>query len=117
MTSPQPERAAGLTAPPRAEAVIDLDAISANVMRLREHVGGRDLMAVVKADAYGHGIVPAGRAARAGGAGWLGVALLDEALMLRAAGDTGRILSWLAVPGGSEGYAAGTPMSAYMLRD
>jgi alanine racemase len=88
----------------RAEAVIDLDAIAANTAALREHVGGLDLMAVVKADGYGHGIVQSARAARAGGAGWLGVALLDEALALRAAGDRGPILSWLAVPG--ENYPA-----------
>ncbi len=83
----------------RAEAVIDLDAITVNVARLREHVGGRDVMAVVKADGYGHGIIESARAARAGGASWLGVAFLDEALQLRASGDSGRLLSWLAVPG------------------
>src|SRR4051812_8016730 len=86
-------------APARAEAVVDLDAIAANTAALRAHAGDRDLMAVVKADGYGHGIVSSGRAARAGGADWLGVALLDEALALRAAGDRGPILSWLAVPG------------------
>src|SRR6185295_1069210 len=64
-----------------------------------------DLMAVVKADGYGHGIAQAGWAVRRGGATWLGVAFLDEALRLRAAGDVGPILSWLAVPG--EAYAAG----------
>ncbi len=47
-------------------------------------------MAVVKADAYGHGLVASAGAARAGGATWLGTALLEEALALRAAGDTGR---------------------------
>jgi len=100
---------------PRAEAVIDLDAISANVADLRDHVGGRDVMAVVKADGYGHGIVESARAARAGGAGWLGVAFLDEALQLRAAGDTGPILSWLAVPGEryDAGIATGVELSAY----
>lgn len=94
-----------LSARPRAEAVIDLEAISANVAALCRHVEGRDLMAVVKADAYGHGIERAAQAARRGGAGWLGVALLDEALALRAAGDSQPILSWLAVPG--ERYDAG----------
>jgi alanine racemase len=89
----------------RAEAVVDLEAISANTERLRAHVGGRDLMAVVKADGYGHGIAQAGWAARRGGATWLGVAFLDEALRLRAAVDRGPILSWLAVPG--ESYDAG----------
>ena len=67
--------------------MIDLDAISANVSALRAHVEGRDLIAVVKADGYGHGIVEAARAARVGGADWLGVALLSEAL---AAASRGR---------------------------
>ena len=61
-------------------------------------------MVVVKADGYGHGMVPAARAAREAGAAWLGVATLDEALTLRRAGDRGRLLCWLAVPG--EDYAA-----------
>ncbi len=81
------------------EAVIDLDAVMANVGSLREHARGAAVMAVVKADAYGHGLAPVARAARAGGAGWLGVALLDEALALRAAGDTGPVLAWLLGPG------------------
>jgi alanine racemase len=97
--------------------VIDLDAIAANAAALRAHAGGVDLMAVVKADGYGHGIVESARAARAGGAGWLGVALLDEALQLRAAGDEGPVLSWLAVPG--ERYdaavSAGVEVSAYSV--
>jgi len=99
----------------RAEVVVDLDAIAANTAALRAHVGGLDLMAVVKADAYGHGILESARAARAGGAGWLGVALLDEALALRAAGDRGSILSWLAVPGERYGAAlsADVEVSAY----
>src|SRR5436189_1800124 len=74
-------------------------------------------MAVVKADGYGHGAVMSGQAARRGGASWLGVALLDEALELRAAGDTGRVLSWLAVPG--ERYAdaitADVDVAAYSI--
>ena len=57
------------------------------------------MMTVVKADGYGHGLVESGRAARAGGADWLGTAVIEEALALRAAGDTGRILTWLTVPG------------------
>ncbi|WP_256461181.1 alanine racemase [Blastococcus sp. PRF04-17] len=48
-------------AAPRAEVIVDLDAIAANTATLREHVG-RPLMAVVKADGYGHGLVPAARA-------------------------------------------------------
>ena len=51
----------------RPEIVVDLDAIAANTAVLRERVG-RPLMAVVKADGYGHGLVPAARAALAGGA-------------------------------------------------
>ncbi len=96
---------------------MDLSAITANTAALRGHVGGRDLMAVVKADGYGHGIVESADAARRGGADWLGVALLDEALRLRAAGDTGSILSWLAVPGERYGaaLAADVEVSAYSV--
>jgi alanine racemase len=82
----------------RAEVVVDLDAIAANTATLREHVG-RPLMAVVKADGYGHGLVPAARAVLAGGADFLGVAVLDEALALRAAGVTAPVLAWLHGPG------------------
>jgi alanine racemase len=85
-------------APPRAEVVVDLDAIAANAAVLRERVG-RPLMAVVKADGYGHGLVPAARAVLAGGADALGVAVLDEALALRAAGITAPVLAWLHTPG------------------
>ncbi len=88
-----------MTNPPaRAEVVVDLDAIAANTAVLREHVG-RPLMAVVKADGYGHGLVPAARAVLAGGADFLGVAVLDEALALRAAGVTAPVLAWLHGPG------------------
>ena len=62
------------------EAVIDLDAVSANVRRLRQLVGTPHAMAVVKANAYGHGAVECARAALAGGADWLGVAEIAEAL-------------------------------------
>jgi alanine racemase len=118
MTPPRAEIAPlGATRAVRAEAVVDLDAISANVEALRRHVDGRDVMAVVKADGYGHGIAESAAAARRGGAGWLGVALLDEALQLRSSGDTGPILSWLAVPG--ERYAdaitADVEVSAYTV--
>jgi alanine racemase len=107
----------GTGKPVRAEAVVDLDAISANVAALREHVAGRDLMAVVKADGYGHGIVESAAAARRGGADWLGVALLDEALYLRSRGDRGPILSWLAVPGEryADAIAADVEVAAYSV--
>ncbi len=104
---------------PRAEIVVDLDALRRNVETLRATVAPAELMAVVKADGYGHGIVESARAARAGGAGWLGVAVIEEAMALRAAGDTGRILSWLAVPG--EDYApavaADVDVTAYTVEE
>ncbi|QNG36087.1 alanine racemase [Geodermatophilaceae bacterium NBWT11] len=95
---------AGVREQNRAEVVVDLDAIAANTAALRERVG-RPLMAVVKADGYGHGLVPAARAALAGGADALGVTVLEEALALRAAGVTAPVLSWQHAPG--EDYAAG----------
>ena len=82
-----------------ARVTIDLDAIRDNVAVLRERVGGAELMAVVKADAYGHGLVPSARAALAGGACALGVAQPSEALLLRAAGIEAPVLTWLAAPG------------------
>jgi alanine racemase len=88
---------------PHAEVVVDLGAVRHNVNRLRELVweGNPEgqLMVVVKADGYGHGMVPVARAARSVGAEWLGVATCAEALALRASGDTGRVLCWLAAPG------------------
>ncbi|MBB1254137.1 alanine racemase [Streptomyces sp. OF3] len=86
--------------PPRVRAVVDLDAVRANVRALRARAAGAELMAVVKSDAYGHGMVPCARAAREAGASWLGTATPEEALALRAAGDTGRVLAWLWTPGG-----------------
>ena len=88
----------------RAEIVVELPAIRHNVRTLRAHAGV-DVMTVVKADGYGHGMLPAAQAAREGGATWLGVATIDEALALRAAGDTGRVLCWLGVPGEDYGSA------------
>jgi alanine racemase len=83
----------------RAAAVVDLSAIRANLSRIRELAGDAQVMAVVKADAYGHGMVEVARTARGHGVEWLGVALPSEALALRAAGDRGRILMWLWTPG------------------
>ena len=82
----------------RSAAVVDLRAIRDNVVDLRQRAGQAAVMAVVKADAYGHGLVPAARAAVAGGASWLGVAFLEEALALRAAGLQERLLAWLYTP-------------------
>src|SRR5258707_11236624 len=74
------------------EAFVDLGAITANVAALCELVRGRQVLAAVKADGYGHGMVPAARAALAGGAAWLGVADLGEAVALRRAGITAPVL-------------------------
>ncbi|HZB67528.1 MAG TPA: alanine racemase [Ornithinibacter sp.] len=78
---------------------IDLDAIRDNVAELVRRAGPADVMAVVKADGYGHGLEPSARAALAGGATWLGVAQLAEALQLRATGITAPVLTWLFPPG------------------
>ncbi|WP_461016333.1 alanine racemase [Streptomyces daliensis] len=79
---------------------MDLGAVRANVRALRARAPRAELMAVVKSDAYGHGAVPCARAAREAGATWLGTATPEEAFALRAAGDTGRLMSWLWTPGG-----------------
>jgi len=82
---------------PRYErsAVIDLDAIRHNVRRLAAAASPAKVMAVVKADAYGHGAVPVARAALEAGASWLGVAHISESLALRAAGIEAPMLAWL----------------------
>jgi alanine racemase len=80
-------------------AQVDLGAIASNVAALKEHAGPAEVMAVVKADAYGHGLLPSARAALRGGATWLGVAQLPEAVELRDAGVTAPLLTWLHVPG------------------
>ena len=82
-----------------AEALIDLDTVARNIEAMRQHVGGVPLMAVVKADGYGHGMIPAAHAAVAGGAQWLGVVHEHEALALRRAGLTARVLCLLGAPG------------------
>jgi alanine racemase len=82
-----------------AEALIDLAAVARNVEAMREHVRGTPVMAVVKADGYGHGMIPAAHAAVAGGAQWLGVVHEHEALALRQAGLTTPVLCLLGAPG------------------
>ncbi|MBA0124774.1 alanine racemase [Haloechinothrix sp. YIM 98757] len=83
--------------PPRAEVEIDLSAISHNVAVLADAASrsGAATMAVVKADGYGHGAVPVARAAVRGGATWLGVCSVEEALELRESGISTPVLSWL----------------------
>jgi alanine racemase len=82
----------------RAEVRIDLARITESVKHLK-NLSGTNVMAVVKADAYGHGLVEVARAAIDGGASALGVALLEEAITLRKAGITSPILAWLVPPG------------------
>src|SRR5688500_19705987 len=84
-----------VTPAPFREAVVDLAAVRANVAALAAQVAPAQVMAVVKADAYGHGAVPVARAALAGGASWLGVDDIDEALGIRDAGFEGAFHSWL----------------------
>jgi len=82
----------------RAEARIDLDRIKANIKFLKD-VSQTPVMAVVKADAYGHGLVAVAQTALDAGVSSLGVALLEEAITLRKAGITAPILAWLVPPG------------------
>src|ERR1700712_5481265 len=97
------------TPPPRAEIVVDLDALRHNVRQLRglmdDSAPAPSLMVVVKADGYGHGMHQVALAAREAGAEWLGGATLDEAVSLRRQGDRGPLLSWLATPGEDFGPA------------
>jgi len=81
-----------------AETVVDLATIRANTAGLRAHVGPAAVMGVVKSDGYGHGMVPAAKAALAGGATWLGVISVAEALTLRAAGISAPVLCLLDDP-------------------
>lgn len=80
-----------------AEAVVDLGAIEANVRTIRA-VSATPLLAVVKANGFGHGAFEVARAALAAGATWLGVTSAAEALALRTAGITAPVLSWLHRP-------------------
>jgi alanine racemase len=81
------------------QAHVDLATVTGNIRALREHVRGSQVMAVVKQDGYGHGALPCARAALAGGATWLGVAHIAEALLLRQAGLEAPVLCLGAVPG------------------
>jgi alanine racemase len=100
----------------QAEVRIDLDAIRDNVATLCATTRA-EVMAVVKADGYGHGMLPSARAALAGGATWLGVCTLGEALELRRNGITAPMLAWLLSPGLPlhEGIAADVDLNAASL--
>src|ERR1700754_253622 len=88
---------ADVTSP--AQASIDLGGIRDHIALLRAHARATDVMAMVKAEAYGHGMEESARAALAGGATWLGVAKLAEGLRLRAAVPEVPIMVCLGVPG------------------
>ena len=81
----------------RAFVEVNLKAISNNI-RLVKSKTSSEILAVVKADAYGHGLVPVAKCAIEAGATWLGVALLEEAILLREAGIRAPIISWLTPP-------------------
>ena len=66
----------------RAYVEVDLGAIAANIRAVKARTDS-EILAVVKADAYGHGLIPVAKAALNAGASWLGVALLEEAITLR----------------------------------
>ncbi|WP_292735580.1 alanine racemase [Microbacterium sp. UBA1097] len=88
------------------EASVDVAAIAANVQHLRRMTNS-EVIAVVKADGYGHGATRSAVAALAGGATRIGVSDITEALALRRAGITAPILAWLHAPGTSFREAAG----------
>jgi alanine racemase len=95
------------------EAVVDLAAIAHNTEVLAELSRG-ELMAVVKADGFGHGMIEVASTVLAHGATWLGVTSLAEAARLRAAGITAPVLSWLHLPDEDfrPAIAAGVELSA-----
>lgn len=76
----------------KAVAEIDLKALSHNLGVVREKTGGTRVLAVVKADAYGHGAVPVAKHLIQKGVSTLGVAFTSEAIILREAGITCPIL-------------------------
>lgn len=81
-------------------AEVDLAALRRNVARLQARAApGAAMLVAVKADAYGHGLLPVARALAAEGVGWFGVATPDEALALRRAGVPGRVLAFGPVRG------------------
>jgi alanine racemase len=87
-----------------AEASVELGAITGNVAALRAHVAPAAVMAVVKANGYGHGAVAAAQAAVRGGADWLGVVHVAEALEVRRAGVDVPLLCLMAI--GSDDHPA-----------
>lgn len=81
----------------RAYVEVNLKAISNNINLIKSKTRAQ-ILAVVKADAYGHGLVPVAKCAVDAGATWLGVALLEEAFVLREAGVKTPIIAWFTPP-------------------
>jgi alanine racemase len=106
-------------APVIGEAVVDLGAIATNTEILARAAGSAGLMAVVKANGFGHGAPQVARTALENGASWVGVTSSAEALALRAAGISAPMLMWLYVPGEDLGpvIEAGVDVSAGSLAD
>ena len=82
----------------RTRACVRLDRLRRNTAALRAYAGDAPLMAIVKSEAYGHGALPATRALAEEGVRWFGVATADEALSLRKAGVSERMLILTSVP-------------------
>ena len=78
----------------RASAEVNLSAIADNLKLIKSKTDAQ-VLAVVKADAYGHGLIQVGKAAADAGAEWLGTALLEEGIALRKSGVKIPIISWL----------------------
>ena len=90
--------ASGVGTRSRTWAEVDLGAVRHNVRALKRGAAGARLMAVVKADAYGHGAVPIARAAVEAGADSLAVVTVEEGAELRRAGLTVPILVFTDLP-------------------
>jgi alanine racemase len=95
-------------------AVIDLDAIAHNARVLRDAAAPAALCAVVKADGYGHGAVAVARAALAGGATWLAVALVEEGIELRDAGVRAPVLVLSEPPADALAEACGAGLTPFL---
>ena len=97
LTAPHSTPDVAPPATPLATRIVDLGAIARNIARIR-HVTATPILAVVKADGFGHGIIEVATTALESGVAWLGVATVDEALTLRSAGIVAPVLCWLADP-------------------
>lgn len=114
---PQTRRAETSLRPTRAEIL--LDAIGHNLKVVRAAAPGRKVLAVVKADAYGHGVVPVARRLQAEGVDGFGVALAEEGIELREAGIDRAILVLNGINGGAhrEIVAAGLTPVLYEISE